>query len=139
MKRDAILIRLHRNHVDEKRRVLADLERMRDTLVAQTEALEEEIRSEQEIAASSFEAGARYGAYAALAVTRRETVKRSIEEIDHKIMDAKDEVLEAFRTLKKHEVARDLRLHQERKAADQREQDRLDDIALNNHRRRDAD
>ena len=138
MKRDAILIRLHRNQVDEKRRVLADLERMQDSLLAQADALEREIRDEQGVASSSIEVASGYGAYAALAVTRRANLKHSVEEIARTIEDAKEEVLEAFRTLKKHEFARDLRLHQAQKVADQREQDRLDDIALNSHRRRDA-
>jgi flagellar export protein FliJ len=130
MKQHALLIRLYRNQVDEKRRDLADLERMHAALDAQIHALGREIEAEQQAATASGEAAMTYGAYAAQAVSRRDVLKQSLADIAQRIETANDAVLDAFRTLKKHEVARDLRERQNRKTADAREQDRLDEIAL---------
>lgn len=138
MKRHALLIRLHRNQVDEKRRIVGDLERLRENLLAQRRALEDEVRDEQKAAGADFQAGSIYGAYAAFVVGRRAKLEQSIAEIDQRIVEAKDDVLEAFRTLKKHEVAQETRQRRDHLAAEKREQGRLDELALNAYRRRQA-
>jgi flagellar export protein FliJ len=135
MKRHELLIRLYRNQVDDRRRELVELERLHDSMLQQAEALEREILSEQDSANASPEAAAGYGAYAALAVTRRANLQHSIAETERRIDEAKDAVMDAFRTLKKHEVVRDRRAERARHEADRREQGLMDEIALGAFRR----
>lgn len=130
MKRHDLLIRLYRNQVDEKRRELSDLESLRDSLLQQAEALEHEIVAEQASANAAPEVAGAYGAFAALAVARRANLQHSIADASQRIDAAKDAVMDAFRTLKKHEVARDRRNEREHRAADRREQALMDEIAL---------
>ena len=98
------LIRLHGWRLEEKRRVLADLETLMDELKRRARDLEAEIRNEQSAAAGSDEAAYAYGAYAAEAINRREKLAQSVVEIGSKIELARDGVRAAFQ-----EVNRDLR------------------------------
>jgi flagellar export protein FliJ len=135
MKRHDLLIRLCRSQVDDQRRALVELERLHDSMLEQAGALEREILAEQDSANASPDAAAAYGAYAALAVTRRANLQHSIAETARRIDDAKDAVMDAFRTLKKHEVVRDRRAERARYDADRREQSLMDEIALGAFRR----
>ncbi len=135
MTRHDLLIRLHRNQVDDQRRALVELERLHESMLQQAEALEREILAEQDSANTSPEAAAAYGAYAALAVTRRANLQHSIAETARRIDDVKDAVMEAFRTLKKYEIARERRAERTRHDADRREQGLIDEIALGAFRR----
>jgi flagellar export protein FliJ len=135
MKRHDLLIRLHQNQVDDRRRELIELERLHESMLQQAEALEREILAEQDSANASPEAATAYGAYAALAVTRRANLQHSIAETARRIDAAKDAVMDAFRTLKKHEIVRDRRIYRARRDSDRREQGLMDEIALGAFRR----
>src|SRR6185437_3697964 len=75
------LIRLHRWQVDERRRHLADLDRLRDKLALDVQALDDEERREQEIARNSPEAGYAYAGFARTLVARRQKLAQSIAEV----------------------------------------------------------
>ena len=130
------LIRLHRWHLEEKRRKLAELERLRSELTAQTRRLEERLAAEALVAEGSDEGRYAYGAYAASIISRREKLAASIEESQHAIGLAHDEVNEAFREVKKHEIAERIRDRRAQAVLARREQALLDEVGLNMHYRR---
>lgn len=136
MRRYASLIRLHRWKVDERRRVLADLEELGAEMRGRLERLDSDIEHEQDIARRTAEAARHYPAFAAAMAQRRETLKRSVDNVDQQIVQARETLTEAYRELKKYEIAEDGRRRQLRHEADRREQGTLDEIALGMFRRR---
>lgn len=131
------LIRLHRWQLDERRRNLVELERLAQRLGQEIRDLEEEIRSEQQVAAASTDAAMTYGDYARAAVGRRERLESSLAELASQRVVAKEEVAEAYRELKKYELVkvRNQRLADKRRQ--RHEQLALDEAGLNQYRRRD--
>lgn len=130
------LIRLHRWKLEEKRRVLADLESLMDELRTRANHLEVEILDEQKAATVSEEAGFAYAAYATQAIHRRGVLAQSAAELEEKIKAARDDVKEAFQETKKYEIARERKLERERIATARRERIAEDDVALDMVRRR---
>lgn len=130
------LIRLHRWQLDEKRRLLVELERLSQRLAAKIRELEVEIKNEQQVAGSSTEAAMTYGDYARAAIGRRGKLEASLAELESQRVVAKEEVAEAYRELKKYELvkARNQRLANKRRQ--RLEQQVLDEVALNQFRRR---
>ncbi len=129
------LIRLHRWKLEEKRRVLAELETLMDELKRRGRDLEAEIHNEQSAAAGSEEAAYAYGAYAAQAIRRRETLAKSAAELEGRIEVARDDVRAAFQEVKKYEIARERKLKRERLEAARRERIAEDDLGLEVFRR----
>ena len=130
------LIRMHRWRLEEKRRKLTELERLRAELAAQARRLEEGLVREQRVAEKSEEGRYAYGAYAASIISRKETLVVSIGESQRAIALAHDEVSEAFREVKKHEIAARIRERRAQAEAARREQALLDEVGLNMHYRR---
>lgn len=130
------LIRLHRWKLEEKRRVLAELEALMDELLARASGLEVEILNEQKAAAGSEEAGFAYGAYAAEAIHRREILAQSAADLAEKIAVARDDVKEAFQEAKKYEIAQERKIERERIMTERRERIVEDDVALDTFRRK---
>lgn len=130
------LIRLHRWKLEEKRRVLAELEALMDQLISRASALEVEIVNEQKAAVASPEAGFAYGAYAASAIHRRAVLAQSAAELNEKIEAARDDVKAAFQDAKKYEIAQERKVERERIVTARRERIVEDDVALDTFRRK---
>jgi flagellar FliJ protein len=130
------LIRLHRWRLDEKRKNLAQLERLAADLREQDRRLDAELTQEQATAAASEEVRASYGAYAQNVVERRERIAQSKAEVAAQIEQAGIEVQEAFQELKRYEIALEARQKAERQKAARIEQARLDDLGLQMYRRK---
>lgn len=130
------LIRLHRWKLEEKRRVLADLESLMDELKTRASELEVEILNEQKVAAGSEETGFAYAAYAAQAIHRRGVLAQSAAELEEKIEAARDDVKGAFQEAKKYEIAQERKLERERIVTARRERIAEDDVALDVFRRK---
>jgi flagellar export protein FliJ len=133
------LIRLHKWRLDEKRQVLAELERLAARLREQLATLERELATEQRVAASSMEAAAAYGQYAAAVISRRTTINRSLADVEGQIRQALEEVAEAFRELKKYDLAKARRERDAAEKAKRQEQAQLNELGLVLHRRNEAD
>jgi flagellar protein FliJ len=129
-------IRIHKWHVDEARRRLADLERLAARLADDLEGLHQEVMHEQEIAGQQADAAVTYQAYLAAAARRRENLRRSIEETQTQIDQARDELQDAFSDLKKFELAAKAMETRARKLRDARELQVQDEVGLTIHRRR---
>ncbi|MFN4281199.1 MAG: flagellar export protein FliJ [Alphaproteobacteria bacterium] len=129
------LIRLNKWKLDEKRQALAELERLAQRLRDQLVALERELAAEQKIAGESVEAGMAYAYYADGVMMRRETINRSLAEVEGQIRLALDEVAEAFRDLKKFDIVKARRDREAAEKAKRLQQSLLDEMGLQLHRR----
>lgn len=130
------LIRLHKWRLDEKRQILAELERLAARLRQETADLEREVAEEQKVAAASPEVMATYGQYANAVIARRATLNQSLGEVEQRMRVALDEVTLAFRELKKFELVK-ARRDRTAKEHDKRQQQAvLDELGLALHRRR---
>lgn len=130
------LIRLHKFHVDEKRRKLAELDLMLQEFRARERELEAQVIEEQKKAGISDVAHYAYPMFAKSVIRRRQNILASIEDIDRQIEAAKEELSAAFRELKKYETLEENRKRRHRKEAMRVEQVELDEVALGVYRRR---
>jgi flagellar protein FliJ len=130
------LIRLHRWQLDERRRHLADLDALANRLQSEQARLSSEQVVEQGIASGSLEAGTAYGAYARRLVERRRKLAESIESVEQQIAQARDALAEAFREVKRYEIAAASRASQLSKRIARRDQATLDEVAAEADRRR---
>lgn len=129
------LIRLHRWKLDEKRQILAELERLAARLRQELVDLEHEVADEQKIAASSTDAMATYGQYANAVIARRAKLNQSLSEIEERMRAALEAVTDAFRELKKYEL---VKARRDKTAQDQEKRQQqavLDELGLALYRR----
>jgi flagellar FliJ protein len=128
MKSRETLIRLKKFQVDEKRRKVAQI----DAMIAEFERiaadLEREIKVEQDRAGIHDPGHFAYPTYAKAAMTRRENLKRSADELKAQLDDAKAALGEAFEELKKVEMLDERDQAREKAELNAREQAELDRI-----------
>jgi flagellar FliJ protein len=129
------MIRLHRWQLDEKRRNLGDLERMKEQFERQVGLLDAEITAEQS-AANNDEGRFAYGAYAQIAVQRRATLVRSVTDLTAQILTAREDVADAFQEVKKYEILSEQRERRAKEWTSRRDQSLQDEMALQGYRRR---
>src|SRR4051812_27223743 len=120
MKGLAALIRLHRWRLDEKRRELAELERLEDRLHDSVRQLLAEVAAEQAFAQRAEVSGFAYGGFARGIMERRKRIDASIAEVRLKIDAKTEEVSDAFRELKRYEITQAEREKREKQEADRR-------------------
>ena len=129
MKSRETLIRLKKFQVDEKRRKVAQIEAMIAEFNRIVGDLEREIKLEQDRAGIHDPAHFAYPTYAKAAISRRENLKRSADELKVQLDEAQAVLGEAFEELKKVEML-DERDHAREKAEENaREQAELNRIA----------
>ncbi len=124
------LIRLHRWQLDEKRRELADLQRLEDDMLAQVQRLHDEVAAEQDYAQNADTGGLAYGGFAAGVLLRRQRIEQSIAEIGRRIEAKREELAESFRDLKRYETTLAQREKRAALEADRRAQAALDEISM---------
>src|SRR6187549_3217697 len=129
MKSRDTLIRLKKFQVDEKRRKVAQIEGMIAEFERMATDLEREIKTEQDRAGIHDPAHFAYPTYAKAAMTRKENLKRSTDELRVQLDDAKAHLGEAFEELKKVEMLDQRDQDRERAEQNAREQAELDRIA----------
>jgi flagellar protein FliJ len=130
MKSRDTLIRLKKFQVDERRRKVAQIEGMIAEFERMAGDLDREIKSEQERAGIHDPAHFAYPTYAKAAMTRKENLKRSADELKVQLDDAKAALGEAFEELKKVELLDERDQARERADENAREQTELDAIGL---------
>jgi flagellar export protein FliJ len=130
MKSRETLIRLKKFQVDEKRRKVAQIEGMIAEFERMGVDLEREIKSEQDRAGIHDPAHYAYPTYAKAAMTRRENLKRSADELKVQLDEAKSALGEAFDEMKKVELLDERDQAREREEEEAREQAELDAIGL---------
>jgi flagellar protein FliJ len=130
MKSRDSLIRLRKFQVDEKRRKVAQIEAMIAEFDRMATDLEREIKVEQDRAGIHDPAHFAYPTYAKAAITRRENLKRSADELRVQLEDAKLAMGEAADELKKVELLEERDQMREREAETAAEQATIDGLAL---------
>jgi flagellar protein FliJ len=128
MKSRETLIRLKRFHVDEKRRQVAQIEAMIAEFQRMAGDLDREIATEQSRAGIDDPAHFAYPTYAKAAMQRRDNLKRSADDLQSQLEDARGQLAEAFEELKKVEILEERDQKRERAAEDRTEQAELDRI-----------
>ncbi len=131
------LIRLHEWNVDEKRRKLGELLRLEAELEEQLKSLEEEhVREKAAATADPEGAGIMYPGYHKQMSQRRDNLKDSIRQMEIVINYARDELSESYQELKKYETVEKNRQRRYELEQARREQVLLDEVALNQFRRK---
>jgi flagellar export protein FliJ len=131
------LIRLNEWTVDERRRELGDVLGSLESLENGLRRLRDELLREQQAAQSSpEEAGFFYGNYAAAVIQRRHHLDAGIAQMEIKVSEARERLEEAYRDLKKYEVAQENRDLEMAKETARREQIEMDELGLQAHRRK---
>jgi hypothetical protein len=133
MKSIATLIRVKQWALDEKRRALGDLERLRAEMVQRGAALEAEIAAEQGAAPADVVQFA-YAAYVRRAMGQREALAASITGLDTQIEEAQLEIGELFGELKRYERVREMADQKAALELRRRETANFDEIAGRRHR-----
>jgi flagellar export protein FliJ len=132
------LIRVNRWKIDEQRRQLGELERLAERLRGESMRLEQELTSEQQVAAASLEAGYSYPGYARELIERRRKLADSLAEVEGQMTAAREALADAFREMKRYEITAANRSKRERLAVDRRQRIVQDEVAMQIFRRREA-
>jgi len=132
----AALIRLHSWRLDEKRRELADIQRLEDQLLSDAQKLEQEVLREQEIARTAEGGSFSFAGYMLGVKARRHKIAASIADVRKRIEEKRAEVAEAFQELKRYEITQAERLKRQQAEADRRTQTELDEMSLVQYERR---
>ncbi len=120
------LIRLHRWHVDEHRRRVAECEQLVEKLRASLAHLAAEQVNEQEVAKRSDEVAYSYGAYAGAIIERRRKLEQSLAEAERQTAQARESLAEVYQEAKRYEIAAARRLLSQRRQAERMEQQNMD-------------
>lgn len=131
------LIRVHRWHVDERRRELGQLMTQEDHLIMLQTQMEAEYEAEQQSVRENPEmAGLTLGAYVARYLARRAELEAARKQIALEIEAARERLADAYKELKTYELAEKERIRKEQAERDRKEQAALDEIGLDRYRRR---
>jgi flagellar export protein FliJ len=130
MKSRDTLIRLKKFQVDEKRRKVAQIETMIAEFERMAVDLEREIKTEQDRAGIHDPGHFAYPTYAKAAMTRRDNLRRSADELKGQLDAAKEALGEAFEDLKKVELLDERDQQRERAAENAAEQSELNAIGI---------
>lgn len=131
------LIRISKWGVDERQRELGVLIAREEDLILQGHRLDAELIREQQIAAEDpTSAGFLYGGFADHYRIRKEQLRQILHAVRLEIEDARERLAEAYRHLKVYEEVRTGRAKKEAAEEARQEQNVLDEIGLNQHRRR---
>jgi flagellar protein FliJ len=131
------LMKLHKFELDEKRRILKELETTRTSITTAIEMLENELVQEQ-AAARSSETGYGYGPFAEASIKRRERLELALNDATTQVDSARGQVTEAFGEFKKYEftkASRDVKAQKEKDRRDRISMDELGAIAHDRKRR----
>ena len=129
MKSRNSLIRLKRFQVDEKRRQVTQIEMMIAEFERMAAELDEQILNEQKRVGISDVAHFAYPTFAKAAMQRRDNLMVSADDLRVQLDAARAALSEAVEEMKKIELIEERDQVRERAAADQAEQDALDEVA----------
>lgn len=130
------LIRFHKFDLDEKRRVLRDLEEQEASVQQAIDSLDQEIRSEQSFSRGQADFAPYYGGYASRNKSQREALEGELAKAHEQVETARDIVSQAFEELKKYEITKDQKDHREYLEQERQNQIELDEVALTAHQRK---
>ena len=130
------LIRLWKWRLDERRRIVVDLEILRAGIERQMAGLDAELEHERKVATQNYTAGFGFTNYRRVNRERHANAEVARDETIDRIAAAQEEVNAAFRELKKYELVLENWERRERLKQEKREQDEMDEAGLQGFRRR---
>jgi flagellar export protein FliJ len=132
------LIRLRKHAVDEKQRAVAQLYREAENLEKQKKVVEDQMAHEKRLAEEMNrpEAISFYTRYADGARKKIAALQVSIKKMEGRIEAAQEDMRTAFAEMKKIQITQTRREKREEKAIQKKESDLLDDIAIDQYRRK---
>lgn len=130
------LIRLQRRQLDEKRRDLATLQDREQTLVQQLARLDADFEAEQAAARDSPAVGFTFAAYLQAFKRKRAQVTTTLSGVRRQIAKQEEAIAEAFQSLKRLEIAQDVRTAEELAELRRQETLALDEQAAMRFQRR---
>lgn len=136
MKGVAAMVRVHKWKLEERSRILQELERLRQKLQQAASQLEAELVAEQHQARGGGLASITYGGYAQSVIQRRDHIAKSLAEVGAQSEQARTDVAAAFQELKKYELALANREKQKKQKEARAERQTLDELGTVMHRRR---
>ena len=136
MKALRTLIRVNKSKVDDKRRVVMELERLAQGFLDRLAQLEAESNSEAARVKAAFDPAIDYGAYIRSVMDRRKRLKASLAETERQIAAASEEVRLAYAEQKRFELTLAERERREAEEAERRDQAATDEVGLNIFRRK---
>lgn len=134
MKGLAGLIDIERHELDEKRKALAELQDRTDQCRAQLDLIARRIEEEGGVVGDSVQSAAAFSAFLFGAMSRRRGIEQTIVQLENDIAAARDEVVEAFRQVKKLETVREREMDKEALLQRRRDQAVSDEVGLTMHR-----
>lgn len=132
------LIRFHKFTLDEKRRLLKELQEQEARIEAAIARLDCEVRAEQAFARGQTDFAPYYGGYASRTKLRRDDLEIKLDQARGRVEAAREEVSQAFEELKKYEINKEARDEAAYRETERQTQIELDEIALTAHRRKDV-
>ena len=136
MKNLTTLIKLHKRKVDDLRRDLGKMENEKSQLQLATEKLKQELQDEIRLAEKQPEMSTFFGGFADRIRKRQEQIQKEIIMLDLQMIALRDDISEAFSELKKFEIALDNAKQRKKEDEARKETVMLDDIAAQQHRRK---
>lgn len=130
------LIRFHKFDLDEKRRLLRELEEAEDRIREAITQIDNEVASEQAFSRGAADFAPYYGGYATRSKERREALETELDKAHQEVEGAREIVIQAFEELKKYEITKDQEDHKIYLEEERQNQIELDEIALTGHQRK---
>lgn len=130
------MIRLQRWQLDELRRQIAPLELERAKLMDHGRTLLETLHRENQAASADYTDVEMLNNYRERVQVEQVRIADRVSEIEQAIDQLRERMAAAFQDVKKYEITEEQRLQAYRRELEQKEQERLDEVALNGHRRR---
>lgn len=132
------LIRLRKHVVEEKQRVVSQLYREVENLEKQKKVVQDQMAHEKKLAEEMQrpEALTFYGRYAEGARKKIEAIQMSIRKVEARIESAQEEMRVAFAEMKKVQITQTRREKREQKKLKDKEDALLDEVALDQYRRK---
>jgi len=134
MKTFETLLRMHRWQLDERRRVVKDLEDMRAETEGRIQRIDRELA--QEAVRAQGETAFAFAPYMREANDRKANLARSLEEVDARLALAHEQLTEAFREAKKYERLLEERIARNRNLREQAAAQAQDEMSILRHARK---
>lgn len=130
------LIRLAKASVDDRQRALAELLRQAEDLARQCLKIAKNVAREGMLAGKGSEGeSVHFGPFVTAAIAQRRELEASARAVEAAIEAAREALAEDYRHLRALELANEARLRRNAQARARREQDTLDELALQRHQR----
>ena len=131
------LIKLRRNTVEEKQKVLGEIYRQMEAIENQKKDLQDKLKRERAALDENMDIEARsyFGRFQDVVNAKIENLTAQANTLEGKLQIAQEDVRAAFAEQKRVEIVHDRRLEEERQAINNKESQELDAIGIEGFRR----